>query len=353
MLFGNSSKEEKSGIELISINVFCEDEWFNGRKKFRKVFDRRETTFIYCEVGFLNKYYNKEDQKIKLQFRCLFKTNTRGDEEVCNFEEEYIISKEESIAYLYAGWGNQEPGVYWTLGDYYWEVYLNEKKLGTFDFYVNDVGIVTPYKNPYFEVFDVRLFNGGNFIENIEEITPLKIFDKNKICYLYTDLLIKNKSATPYHAEIVFRYLDVNGFIKGEATIIEYINANVGEIYHLFSGWGSAEPGTVYQQSLYFVDILFMGQIIARAQINISDHEEEGKSLIWIGNPYLTQNLNKSDQVDFAYSIEKNSKNVNEILSKLNALIGLEQIKAQIQEHILFIQYVNLRKEKGFNDTKN
>ena len=86
MLFGNSSKEEKSGIELISMNVFCEDEWFNGRKKFRKVFDRRETTFIYCEVGFLNKYYNKEDQKIKLQFRCLFKTNTRGDEEVCNFE---------------------------------------------------------------------------------------------------------------------------------------------------------------------------------------------------------------------------------------------------------------------------
>jgi len=95
---------------------------------------------------------------------------------------------------------------------------------------------VTPYKNPYFEVFDVRLFNGENFIENIEEIIPLKIFDKNKICYLYTDLFIKNKSATPYHAEIVLLYLDVNGFIKGKATLIEYINANVGEIYHLFSG---------------------------------------------------------------------------------------------------------------------
>jgi len=95
-----------------------------------------------------------------------------------------------------------------------------------------------------------------------------------------------------------------------------------------------------------------MGQIIAWAQINISDHEVEGKSLIWIGNPYLAQNLNKSDQVDFAYSIEKNSKKINEILSKLNALIGLEQIKAQIQEHILFIQYVNLRNEKGFNDNE-
>jgi len=61
-----------------------------------------------------------------LKFRCLFKTNTRGDEGVCNFEEEYI-SKEESIAYLYAGWGNQKSGVYWTLGDYYWEIYWNEK----------------------------------------------------------------------------------------------------------------------------------------------------------------------------------------------------------------------------------
>ena len=352
MFFGNSLKEESTNIEFVSLKVYGDNEWFNNNKKYRKVFDRSETTYIGCEVGLLNKLFNEKDQKIKLRFRCLFKTNNNNDKELCNFEEEYTITKKEHIAYIREGWGSKEQGKYWTLGNYYWEVYYNNKKLDTCYFYIEDVGQVTPTENPFFDVLDINLFNEGNTVPNIEQITPLKVFDKNKIYYIYADVIIKNKSKTPYYAEVVFRYLDMNGYIKGEASILEFIDIDIDKTFHFYTGWGKNEPNNSFPQPLYFVDILFMGQIIARAQINISDHEEEGKANFWIGNPYLNQNLVISEQKNLNNSPQKVRKSIDDILVELNSLIGLNEIKAQIQEHILYIKYINLRKEKGFNENE-
>lgn len=351
MFFGSSSKEEVS-IEFVSLKVYGDSEWFNNEKKYRKVFDRSETTYISCEVGLLNKFYNEKDQKIKLRYRCLFKTNSKDDKELCNFEEEYTITKEEHIAFIREGWGTKELGKYWTLGNYYWEVYFDNKKLGTCDFYVEDVGKVTPNGNPFFEVVDVKLFNEGNTVPDIEKIKPIKVFNKDSIRYIYADVIIKNKSKTPYYAEVVFRYTDINGFVKGEASIIEYINIDIDNTFHFYTGWGKNEPNNSFPQPLYFVDILFMGQIIARAQIDISDHEEEGNAPFWLGNPFLNPNNINVDHQNTSGSTVHSKKSVEEIIAELNSLIGLNEIKAQIQEHILYIKYINLRKEKGFNENE-
>jgi hypothetical protein len=191
MFFGNSSKEENAKVEFVSLKVYGDSEWFNNEKKYRKVFDRSETTYISCEVGLLNKFYNEKDQKIKLRYRCLFKTNTKDDKELCNFEEEYTITKEEHIAYIREGWGSKEQGKYWTLGNYYWEVYLNNNKLGTCDFYVEDVGKVTATENPFFEITDVKLFNEGNTVPDIEKIKPIKV--RNPITKIITAVLNHEK----------------------------------------------------------------------------------------------------------------------------------------------------------------
>ncbi|HNV96063.1 MAG TPA: AAA family ATPase [Bacteroidales bacterium] len=351
MFFGNSSKEENAKVEFVSLKVYGDSEWFNNEKKYRKVFDRSETTYISCEVGLLNKFYNEKDQKIKLRYRCLFKTNTKDDKELCNFEEEYTITKEEHIAYIREGWGSKEQGKYWTLGNYYWEVYLNNNKLGTCDFYVEDVGKVTATENPFFEITDVKLFNEGNTVPDIEKIKPIKVFNKDNIRYIYADVIIKNKSKTPYYAEVVFRFLDINGYTKGEASIIDFVNVDVGQKFHFYTGWGKNEPNNSFPQALYFVDILFMGQIIARAQIDISNYEEEGNAPFWIGNPFLNPNTANIENSN-ANNSDQSSKSVEEIIAELNSLIGLNEIKAQIQEHILYIKYIKLRKEKGFNENE-
>ncbi len=350
MLFGNSSKDEKNTVECLSLKVFGDNEWFNQSKKYRKVYDRSETTYISCEVELLNKLYKQKDQKIKLRFKCFFKTNSKQDKELCNFEEEYNISIDEPIVYIREGWGNAEPGKYWTLGNYYWEIYLGDRKLGTTDFYIEEVGKVTPNQNPFFEVKEVKLFNMGNDVPDITQITPLKVFDKNKIRYIYADVVVSNKSKTPYYAELVFRYLDLNGYIKGEASIVEFVNAEIGQTFHFYTGWGKDQPNNSFTQSIYFVDILFMGQIIARAQITIGEEEEEGQAPVWIGNPYLkmVQKVVDNEDVGVVENVDLAEKSLDKIIDELNSLIGLEQIKAQIQEHILYIKYINLRRGKGY-----
>lgn len=352
MFFGCSSKEETNAVEFLSIKVFGSSEWFNNEKKYRKVFDRSETTYVSCEIRLLNKFYKVKDQKIKIRFKCFFKTNSNQDEELCNFEEEYTITKDESIGYIREGWGNAEFGKYWTLGNYYWEAYFGNTKLGSIDFFIEDLGSVTPNRNPFFDVTEIKLFNMGNDVPDITKIIPIKTFNKDNIRYIYADVLITNKSKTAYYAELLFRYLDANGYIKGEASVIEYVNVEVGKTFHFYTGWGKDQPNNSFPQPVYFVDILFMGQIIARAQININDKEEEGQAPIWIGNPYLNAVTGSVAAAGTTKKEENPEKNLETIIQELHSLIGLEQIKAQIQEHILYIKYINLRKDKGFDESK-
>ncbi|MCX7861805.1 MAG: AAA family ATPase [Bacteroidales bacterium] len=348
MIFSNLSR--KKNVELVSIKTYHDLEWFNHEKKYRSVFDRSETTYIRCEVALLNKLYQEKDQTIVLKFKCFAKAKNNKDKELCCFEEKYTINKDEAIAYIREGWGNKNPGAYWTLGNYYWEIYLEKEKIATKEFFVEDVGIVTPTNNPFFDIENIQLFNEGSIVEKINKIKPLCQFNKNTIRFIYTDLIIKNKSSIPYYAEVTFRYLDINGYIKGETTIIDFVDINPGEIYHLYSGWGKNEPDQSFPQSTYFVDILFMGQIIARAKIDIGNNEIEGQATYWKGNPFLKDNDTTQQISPFQNSTPKN---LDQIIAELNSLIGLEQIKAQIQEHILYIKYLNLKKEKGIDSHEN
>lgn len=340
MLFGSSSK--KSNVEFVSIKTYSDTEWFNSEKNYRTVFDRSETTYISCELALLNKLYQEKDQTIDVRFKCFVKSEKGKDKELCNFQETYTIHKNEPIAYIREGWGNKEPGAYWTLGNYYWEVYVNDEKIATTDFFIEEVGKVTPTANPFFDIKTIRLFNDGKNVD-IKKIKPLKQFDKNAIRFIYADLVIENKAPIPYYAEIVFRFIDSNGYIKGIAPIIDFVNVKQGEEFHLYSGWGKDEVFLSFPQSLYFVDILFMGQIIARAQIDIGNQEIEGEAKYWIGNPYL-QAIEKSVSTSKASAQQTN---IEDVINELNQLVGLDQIKAQIHEHLLYIKYLYLKKEKG------
>lgn len=338
----------KANIEFLTFRVYGSNEWFGGEKKYRKVFDKRETSYLYGELGLVNKKFNEEDQDVKIAIKCFRKTKNKSDEEICNFEEVYKIPKDTHIYYVREGWGNVELGVYWTLGNYYWQASLDGVVLGNVDFYIEDVGVVTHNENPFFDIQEVRLFNAGFEIKDVTSETALQQFDKDKVRYIYTDVIIKNKSKVAYYAELKLRYIDADGFVKGVASIVEFVNIKEGETLHLYTGWGTETPSNVFSQPLYFVEVLFMGRIIARAKIVISDSEEAGVSPYVIGNPYLGE---VSDlPVDTVHHVV--AVKLDEIMEELNSLIGLKTIKEQINEHVLYINYVNLRKEKGFEDNE-
>ncbi len=52
---GGSSK-----YKFKSLKVYGSSEWLaNGMRKYRQVFDRAETTYIYAELSFFNKMFDE------------------------------------------------------------------------------------------------------------------------------------------------------------------------------------------------------------------------------------------------------------------------------------------------------
>ena len=53
------------------LKVYASTEWLaDNKKKYRQVFDRYETTYIYAELSFYNKLFDEEDWEIDVELRC-------------------------------------------------------------------------------------------------------------------------------------------------------------------------------------------------------------------------------------------------------------------------------------------
>ena len=52
------------------LKVYASTEWLaDNKKKYRQVFDRLETTYIYAELSFYNKYFDIEDWEIDVELK--------------------------------------------------------------------------------------------------------------------------------------------------------------------------------------------------------------------------------------------------------------------------------------------
>ena len=123
------------------LKVYASTEWLVGnQKKYRQVFDRYDTSYIYAELSFYNKAFDEEDWEVNVVLKC-FKVNGDKSEKVCVLPLKKKVSRHENIVYFREGWGNKKDGRFWKKGTYYWEAWVEGEKLGTKYFYVEDVGV--------------------------------------------------------------------------------------------------------------------------------------------------------------------------------------------------------------------
>ena len=53
------------------LKVYASTEWLaDNKKKYRQVFDRYETTYVYAELSFHNKLFDIEDWDIDVELKC-------------------------------------------------------------------------------------------------------------------------------------------------------------------------------------------------------------------------------------------------------------------------------------------
>ena len=126
----NQTGQVTAKYKFNDMKIYSSDEWMAGStKKYRRVFDRFETTYMRVEFSFYNKLFDEQDWEASIRTKSFY-INGSQKNELSNWEEKRKISKDENVVYIRHSWGNSIPGDYWRKGTYVWEGYIDDVKVG-------------------------------------------------------------------------------------------------------------------------------------------------------------------------------------------------------------------------------
>ncbi len=327
-----------------STKVYSSNEWMvDSTKKYRTVFDKAEISYIWAEFSVYNKLFDEKDWKDTFRLKAFNKS--KRTEELCNQDEEIKVSKDKNIVYFRKGWGTEEKGGFWDDGEYVWEAHIGENLVDVVTFFVNDIGLVTDKKNPYFSVVSVKLYNGPHSGWDIakKDRKYLKKFKRDTTQYIWVELVIRPKVNKQFKAEFFFNFFDDAGQPKSKMTLVDDIPAGKkGKLYTLNRGWGSESTGT-WKDDKYSAEIVFNDNLMAALNFEVGDKEIKGVPKLMVTKEELIKESHKTPE-------SEEEKSLDELLAELNSLIGLEDIKKKIKDHLHYIEFIRLRNEKGFDE---
>lgn len=328
-----------------SLNVFASDEWMaDSTKRYRKVFDKAEIAYIRCELAIFNKLFDEEDWTAKSVLKCI---DVNTQKEICNLETNLLIKKEDNIAFVRDGWGVENAGGFWQKGKYKWIALIDDVEIGSQEFFVENVGLVTNTANPYFSIESIKLYEGDYEGWAQKEKRYLTTFNKTNTKYIWAELKFKLNTNQAINYELKVNFIDDSGQLKGTVNRLSYIEeGKQGLVYIEDFGWGN-NNGTSWQDDKYSVEIVFMDVLVGAVTFECGNAEVEGE-------PVLIKNFDQTIITSIADNTVSNNlveeKTLDELLLDLNAMIGLESVKKSIQENITYLNFTKLRKEKGFDD---
>lgn len=329
--------KENTNYIFRNMKVYSSTEWLaDNKKKYRSVFDKNDTTYIYTEFSFFNLHFKKKDWDLKLELVC----RDQNKNEVCRLNCDRIVSKNSNLIFVREGWGTHNTGSYWQLGTYTWSAEVDGKIIAEKNFYVQSVGKVTPTENPYFDIKSIHFYEGP--FDNVKE-SERKFFEQfsaQESRYIWAEIRATNKTKdlSFWSCEFVFNFLTDTHLLKGSISKLIFVYEQDNE-FTITVGWGADKPGS-WLKGKYYLDILFMDQLIVQKEYLIGDDFVE-----YIIEDSAAKNIALTPTAPK----EKNrtKQEVDATLSELDDLIGLDSVKDRIKEYSNYLEFIALRKDKG------
>ncbi len=321
------------------LNIYSSTEWLaNNSKRYRQVFYSEETSYIYAELSFYNKKYDEANWTINVKLNC-FESLKR--KKVCSLEFNKKVSKNDNVAYIREGWGNKKEGSFWKKGTYYWEAWIDDIKITTKYFYVEDYSSdPESFEEERMSLLSMKLYESSFEDEELDKRIYLKTFSAQETRYIYSELIFKNNDRKQdFNVELFLKFYNQARELKGEVSKI--INLKSGEeTLTVSAGWGSNIKGS-WRVGKYTAELIVLDKLLATLPFELEYENIEG-----------TENLQlfKSSGpifIDPDLSIEQSNDTV---LENFSSLIGLDSIKRQIDEHSRYIKYLQLRKKRGLKE---
>jgi SpoVK/Ycf46/Vps4 family AAA+-type ATPase len=325
-----------------SLKVFGSDEWLANRsREYRTVFDESELTFLSAEFAFYNKRFDEGEWDANITLK-VFKSNEDGQVLLSSQDEKRTVLPVENVVYINKGWGSAVLSSFWKMGEYAWEAYIDGELVGTKKCHVLNSGKVTREVNPYFDISSIRFFVGGfNAVSSVDR-KYLKQIALEQTPYLYTEFTAINKMPKPWHCEIVFNWYNASGLLKARIErVSKFSGMEETETIYFCEGWGNDQAGT-WRDSGYRLEVVFMDTIIAVVHLPTGEEEIEG-------------DVDLSEvphQLVIPQHTEPASASIDQLLVKFDELVGLEHLRKEIHDHLDYIQFLKIRKEKGLVDNE-
>jgi len=318
------------------MKVHSSDEWMaDGTKKYRQVYDRFETTFLRAELSFFNKLFDEEEWEASVRMRCLFVSGSTQTE-LCTSTQVRKVLKDENVVYVRDSWGKAEHGAYWLRGNYIWEAYIDEVKIGEAKFYVEDVGKATEGENLFFDIENIKLFEGDGKGDAVQDKKYFNKFSQKDTRNVWAEFQFKNKTSSDYYAEVFFNFYDDAGELKGRSTRLIYVQPNTaGQIYTLYPGWGHDTPGT-WKGDKYNLEVVFMDTLIASVPFLVGDTFSEGNVAVITD---VGKILHQATQAATTSPNKTLDDLLFESMAELNALTGLDNIKTEVNEMVKLVRF--------------
>jgi SpoVK/Ycf46/Vps4 family AAA+-type ATPase len=337
------SKKLDKNYKFKDLKVYSSTEWLaDGKKKYRGVFENSETTYLYCELSFYNKLFDEEDWEVNIKLKCYRLLDKGKREDLCEIKlDAYKVSTEDNIVMVREGWGNKDPGAFWTRGDYMWEAFIDDESVGKKKFYVESGGPVLPDENPYFTIERIRLYEGPNKGLNPEERSYYKQFDARDTRYVWAELTFQNLQTQAWYCELFFQFYNDAAQLKGMTTELRRVNPEEDTVT-ITTGWGSDTRGSWYNDK-YTLEVIFMDQLVAVVPFTAGDGYVHGESPLLTGNDVIPPQQATTDDSEAT---------IEELLERLNLLIGLDKIKARIHDYVNYLKFIQLRKQQGFDESQ-
>jgi len=323
------------------LKVYSSTEWLaDNKKKYRQVFDRGETTYIYAELSFYNKLFDQEFWEVNISLKC-FMLNKGRKKEICDLVFKRKVSKYDHVVYIREGWGNKTAGVFWKKGTYYWEAWIEGEREATKYFYIEEADEqISPKNNPYVGLEVLKLYEGpyDDIVE--EDRKYFKIFSSEETRYIYAEVMLRNLNLNhSWQCELFIKFYNGARELKGQVIRLQAIKEGE-EFIQFTAGWGSNIKGS-WRPGLYTAEVIFMDNVIGIVPFEVGEEFLEG---------VLPVSLSNMLKPVYLSHLEVGSSTFDEVLSKLDSMIGLKQIKRQVREHAQYIQYLQLRKTKGLEE---
>ncbi len=340
--------EEKENLQsqkkykVKDLKVYCSTEFISEtNKSYRLVFDKNEVSYIYAELSLYNKAFDESNWEADIELRCFEKLN-QDSKQICHLTFNKKISKYDPIVFLREGWGSKKEGSFWKAGAYYWEAYINGEYVGNKFFHIEDNGAKKLDINQYLKLKGARLFEGQyDDFEPSQKMSYLT-FAQEQTRYVFLEIIFENQfQKNLWNCEIFVRYYNEAGEFKSSLSKLRPVKKNEKEFAMIF-GFGSNTKGS-WLAGQYRLEIVFMNKLIGILFFNVENDFVEGNVPVMLPSkeaPTILK-IDESDGLTF-----------EDHMTKLDAMIGLADIKKKVREHAQYIQFLKLRQTHGFKENE-